>query len=148
MRQVIQRRKRGAVSKFRRSLHHAGFTVRATVGDLEHAARLSTELARHRFQVGMINHRERWDSAGPAGPGRAVLELPEAAEMPAHWLVAGAARRRWYATARCTKDRFWPAWPHRIRAAELPMPSAEAAPGTGCLPALRSRGAHALGPQC
>ena len=63
MRQVIQRRKRCAVRKFRRGLHHAGFTVGAAVGDLKHAARLATELTRHRFQVGTINHQEAWASA-------------------------------------------------------------------------------------
>ena len=59
MRQVVQRRKRGAVGQLGRRLDHCGFTIGAAVGDLEHTARFAPELARDGVEVGRINHRAR-----------------------------------------------------------------------------------------
>ena len=71
MRQVVQRRKRRSVRQSRRRLDDAGLAVRASVGDLEHAAGLAAQLPRDGVEIRPLNHREGAHWAEPARRWRA-----------------------------------------------------------------------------
>ena len=62
--------------------------------------------------------------------------------------VAGAGRRRWYATARCTRGRCWPVSPRRSPAARTTRPSAGSCTWNGVSPGFtkpsRSRACAAI----
>src|SRR5271165_6357621 len=135
MGQVIQRRERGAVGQPWRGLDDARLAARATVGDLEHSARLAAKLARHRLEVGGINHRAAGQAVAGSGPA-------------GRWTGRYAGCRRWSATATCTTDRLPPtSAPARRAPAQAPPHRGAAAPDTGCRPASRSPTAPAPGPR-
>ena len=145
MRQVVQRRKRCSVRQSRRRLHHAGFAVGASVGDLEDTAGLAAQLPRDGVEIRLLNHRAAERLAAVAREARRVAAREEPAERRSGCC---AAHRRSCATATCTTAGrpARPRFPAPARSA-APHPAA-AAPGRGCRRASRSRAARAPGPRC
>ena len=109
MRQVVQRRKRGAVGQSGCGLDDTGLTVGASVGDGEYPTRLAAELPCHRVEVGGINHRERVPRGeAPAGGGARRVGGRRRNRRPA---AVRAGYRRSSSTARCTTGRCSRRWP-------------------------------------
>ena len=145
MRQVVQRRKRCSVRQSRRRLDDAGLAVGASVGDLEDAAGLATQLPRDGVEIRPLSHRE--------------AERPAAVEREAHRVAArggtgGTALGMLCGSSAmvCHSDVYQagpparPWFPAPARSA-APHPAA-AAPDRGCRRASRTRAARGPGPRC